>query len=298
MATKEYLDEERIKLWAAVESLQQELSYIKEDFSKRTPEFEAEAKQSSRKASEYRNKTSAAKDTADQALASILSIKESMEALHAQFDEKNTEIQASSIILIEAKKKIEEFYLKTAEFDTLLAKKSQYDGQVKEISDLHDKSEDVVSKLNVLYNSVSKKKKEVDDLYIEVFGYDEPDTTGKNKHIDGLKDELKASFTNLESCIEESILEIEKLKESTDHKYKSFLKEQSENLTSTTESWHSEYSTLASKIKGLLPDALTAGLSSAFEEKRKSEIESGDKLSSLFNYSILGLIAEIGRAHV
>jgi gas vesicle protein len=291
MATKEYLDEERIKLWAAVESLQQELSYIKEDFSKRTPEFEAEVKQSSRKASEYRNKTLVSKDTADQALSSILSTKESIETLYFQFEEKNTEIKTSSTILKEAKEKIEEFYLKTDEFDTLLAKKSKYEVQVNEISNFHEKSEDVASKLNVLYNSVSKKKKEVDDLHIEIFGYDEPDPTGINKHIDGLKDELKTSLNNLENLIEESSSEIEILKESSDQKYKIFLKEQSEKLAATIAIWHNEYSTLSSKIKNLLPDALTAGLSSAFEEKRKSEIQSGEKLSRLFNYSILGLIA-------
>lgn len=63
-----------------------------------------------------------------------------------------------------------------------------------------------------------------------------------------------------------------------------------ESFDALVESWKSEFRLSSDKIKSLLPDALTAGLSHAYSEKRSSEIAEGVKLSKVFNYAILGMV--------
>lgn len=57
----EYLEEERVKLWNKVLELEK-------DIAKKTSDFEKEAKQSSKKASEYRNRSDEARDLAQKML--------------------------------------------------------------------------------------------------------------------------------------------------------------------------------------------------------------------------------------
>ena len=68
------------------------------------------------------------------------------------------------------------------------------------------------------------------------------------------------------------------------------MEKEKEDFNKLSLSWQNEYDTLSKKIKTLLPDALTAGLSYAFSEKRAEEIKEGEKLSKLFNFSIMGLV--------
>lgn len=292
MATKEYLDEERIKLWAEVNSLKQTIAEMREDLDNRTPELESKAKQSSRKASEYRNRSQESKEAADQALASILSTKDDIDTLYSEFESKQDNAINISTYIFEAKNKVDELLERGRELDDLLSNLPAYETQTSQISEFFVKSEETSSKLNVLYNATSKKKKDVDDLHLEIFGYDETnETTGAVSHINGLKDDLRVSFDELDKSVETAKSEIEDLKHETEQGNIQFLQEKSEEIASKIKSWNEEHSAVSTKIRNLLPDALTAGLSHAFEEKRKSEILASEKFNKAFNYSIYGLIA-------
>lgn len=67
MATIEYLESERQKIWEKITELQ-------ELIEKKTTEYEAEAKQASRKCSEFRNKCESTKDEANSLLVEVKSI--------------------------------------------------------------------------------------------------------------------------------------------------------------------------------------------------------------------------------
>lgn len=54
--------------------------------------------------------------------------------------------------------------------------------------------------------------------------------------------------------------------------------------------WENKFITLEKKTESLLPNALTAGLSSAYSLKKKDEIIESTKLTSRFTYGIVGLI--------
>ncbi len=57
------------------------------------------------------------------------------------------------------------------------------------------------------------------------------------------------------------------------------------------DNWKADYSATAAKIESLLPNALTAGLSSAFSNKKDSEIKESLRYSQTFSKAILGLVA-------
>ena len=71
-------------------------------------------------------------------------------------------------------------------------------------------------------------------------------------------------------------------------------KEKQEEYGAISDKWEQEFSSLKLKIESLLPGALSAGLSQAYEEKKKSEIEEIAKSSKIFYRAIGGLIAISG----
>ncbi|MGE6811803.1 hypothetical protein [Pseudoalteromonas nigrifaciens] len=291
MISKDFLDEERKKLWKEVVSLKDEIASLREDVNKATPDYEAEAKQSSKKASEYRNRSMEAKESADSALASTLSVKQSIEDFHSDLSTKKEEVQSALTVCGEATENVEEFYKKIVKLDDLLLKYDEYSSQVEEIKSYHDKGEETSTKINLLYSTISKKKKEVDEVYVNIFGYEEEDEeTGEVKPVAGLKEDLEKAYSDLSSSIEQAHVALNTLEETTSEKNDKFLIAQEEKVVEKIGKWESEHAATSKKVKDLLPDALTAGLSHAFSEKRTSEIESGEKLNKVFNWSIFGLV--------
>ena len=291
MASKDYLDEERKKLWKEVLSIKDEIALIREDVNKRTPEYEAEAKQSSKKSSEYRNRSLESKEAAEEALSSVLSVKASIDGLYTELAATKEEARSTSKVLDEAKEKVDALYAGSLELDSLLAKYDEYVAKIREIDSYHESSEETSSKINLLYTTIAKKKKEVDELYVSIFGYEEEDEeTGEFKVVDGLKGELDRAYSGLDGNILKAQSQLDALTESTSNENDLFLEAQKKQLMEKLDKWDAEHAGMTKKVKDLLPDALTAGLSSAFSEKRKAEIKAGEKLSRVFNWSIFCLV--------
>tara|TARA_B110000211_G_scaffold31269_1_gene31730 strand:- start:2648 stop:4048 length:1401 start_codon:yes stop_codon:yes gene_type:complete len=291
MISNDFLDEEREKLWKEVLSLKDDVALLRVDLDKGTSDYEAEAKQSSRKSSEYRNRSQAAKEAAESALESIHLNQKYIDALHRKFRGHSDHIDNVLIQCNEATNKFDNFYTKIKDLETLLSKYDDYVSQINDINSYHDQSEETNSKINVLYSAISNHKKEVDEIYLSIFGFEENDEeTGEARFISGKKQELEKAYSALSSGINEAESNIESLKESTSQSNEEFLNEQAEKVGEQIEKWDTEHASTTKKIKDLLPDALTTGLSHAFSEKRKSEINSGEKLSRVFGFSILGLV--------
>ena len=70
---------------------------------------------------------------------------------------------------------------------------------------------------------LNKRKREVDDLYREIFGYTETsDTDGNITKIEGLKDELESSYSKLSENLVEALEQVEKLHNEYLAKYSEF----------------------------------------------------------------------------
>ena len=102
------------------------------------------------------------------------------------------------------------------------------------------------------------------DLYDEIYGYEYDDEdTGKLVQEEGLKQKLENSYKQLQQESEKLSgtinTTIEQITQDTNGYIKTYIDEQ-----------EAKYNNIYQKIQNLLPSALTAGLASAYGEKRKN----------------------------
>lgn len=121
------------------------------------------------------------------------------------------------------------------------------------------------------YKAVLTNHKNIGATAVETLGKTIKKEDGTTERIKGLKDQLQESFQELEGAIstlsEENESHHEKFKARVDES----LKNQTEKNEQIIVNWENSHKELTKKIKDLLPDALTAGLSSAYEKKRTEE---------------------------
>ncbi|MEQ7799764.1 hypothetical protein ABDJ41_08105 [Pedobacter sp. ASV1-7] len=280
----EYLEDERKKLWNRISELENKTKLLDKDIQRKTSDFEKDAAQSSRKASEYKNKI-------DEKLAEAIKLvstindkvsKVDTEAIHIEnkkleIDEIITRADQTEDELISSAKKLEQRVL---QFDQFLLKYPDLEAEIVDIDANLSKIEDNVSKSTVTINALNKRKQEIDAFYREIFGYNDTDaTTGEVTKIEGTKDELDKVYQELS---EQGLLIKENVEEIDNNYKKKFIDFEKEHKD--------KYSSITSEIEALLPNALTAGLSAAFSKKKEDEENSAKKLQTRFSLGIYLLI--------
>ncbi len=282
----EYLESEREKLW-------ERLILAEEAIEKKTSDFEKDAKQASKKAAEYRNRTEERSIEALSLLGSItdtlnnvnsieeeaLAIKTKIETKLKQSDDTSDQIVVRSNELLE----------KLDYLNTFLEEHPHIDEDVQEIASVMESLQVDASKAASTYKGILSKKSEIDELHREIIGYEDKDETGNRVAIEGLKDKLSDTYNSLSDKsdkIEADILELE-TKSKTD--YQNFLDSSNRELDRFRDDATEEYNGIIDKIKSLLPDAMTAGLSSAFIKKKKEEEDLFREYKVKFNRGIIAL---------
>lgn len=162
------------------------------------------------------------------------------------------------------------------------SEKSQnnFENSEKILADLQGKvkeSEVFLNRITMLHKKAVEERDKVEEVSDEILGYDyEDETSGETRHEDGLRDKLQNAFKELEKKYEAIRGELDDLKKRQEDAYDAFLA-----------SRQAEAKELKERIESLLPNALTAGLSSAYAEKREGE-ELEKWWSSLWFAIILG----------
>jgi uncharacterized membrane-anchored protein YhcB (DUF1043 family) len=152
---------------------------------------------------------------------------------------------------------------------------------VENLKNLIANSTETNTKITQILKNAVTRKSELDELYHEIIGYEEEDEeTGETTQIEGKKDELEKAYSDLSERLN------------------NFKKQLAEHQTSSIKSydnlkidWEKKFVELETEIQELLPNALTAGLSSAYEIKKKNEENDLKKREMNFRLSIFGLIA-------
>jgi len=284
MTSIDYLEDERQKLWS-------EITQLKKDVKKKTSDYEKEAKQASKMCSEYRNKSQIAKDEAEKALSTS---KEVLSIINNKFNDL-TELRNNIIAIgeeaVENKGRIDTLLQQVETIEQLIEKHEELEASLNSLTETFESSEEISNKINAVHTNILKRKNEIDEAYYEVFGYtDEDEETGEESRVEGLKDKLESSYDEIEKEFELTKEDIAASKKQTAIDYKSFVTQTQEKVTATLASWEQQYSALNLKIEGLLPQALTKGLSSAYSEKKKDEEESGKNHLLQFTTAIKGLV--------
>lgn len=302
----EYLDDERKKLWADVTAQRDELDrlnlkfgeavkkfeILEQEVEKKTSDYEKEAKAASAQTTRYKNKaadSAKAAETSETAISSLaeraLAIEEHLIRIQdffnsaliqqQQFEVAATRLEAAQAEVNsrveEVNATLEEAEITTEAANTIAAK----------IEELKVSTESTASKISTAHTQAVKRSKEITDLHDTVFGYATDDeTTGETVEVIGLKSELEGTYETLKKNLGEFGKELTGFKNQKVEQFNDFSKEKSK-----------EFDSLKDQIKSLMPDAMTAGLSHAYETKRKSEEEEGKKAGITYWRSIALLLS-------
>ena len=97
--------------------------------------------------------------------------------------------------------------------------------------------------------------------------------------MEGLKEQLDASYKELGIGLKNANGELEEMKELA-----------AKNADDIANEWNEKHQELNDEIKALLPKALTAGLSYAYADKKNEEIIDQHRLQKIFNFAIACMV--------
>jgi uncharacterized protein YoxC len=283
MAKKE--EEKELKsLWNKVNELEVLIS-------KNITQDQQEAASASRKASEYRNKTEQSKNTANEYLEEIEAIKSKFKVYEKQTDERLTnlislceDVQGRHETINDELQEIEELKQslveKVSALDAYFIENQDIEGEIDKLTELNLKAIEEAAKINQVLKNIVGRKSEIDELYFEILGYDETNEDDESKtHVDGLKDELEAAYEKLTESIDKTKKDLRVYEDNS-----------AKNFDIIKINWEKRYKELEKEIQDLLPNALTAGLSAAYSEKKDLEVIDLKKLERSFRKAIGGLV--------
>jgi hypothetical protein len=158
--------------------------------------------------------------------------------------------------------------------------------QVEAIKKLLETSSTAGKNIDSLFAHSMNKKSEIDELHEQILGSDIKGVDGKVERVDGLVDVLSRSYVAIEAQIAaleavadgtvKEVLEQHETSVNSD-------KKRFEELVSTSEQ---RYNAINDEILGLMPGAMAAGLSAAYEKKKDDEVESLGKHEDSFKVAI------------
>jgi hypothetical protein len=200
--------------------------------------------------------------------------------LIADVTQKKDELDKAALLLEKQAAKVTAYLKESEELPECLAETKELLAEIKKNSD----------NVQLLLNNAVKKKTEIDSIHKAIHGEDISSSDGKITHVPGIRDELDSSYTELTANIErlaaradESLAEIR-----TQYEKLSQVKiEEFETLLTTSTG---RFEAVDKELKGLLPGAMAAGLSAAYEEKKNDEIMALTGFNITFRNAITGLV--------
>lgn len=252
------LENENKKLWERIIKLEQQNTAIQKEItlsataqnSKKVAEFRNKSEERLKDATLFVSQIEVKLDATKQLYETILSNNNSVVSLKTEIENLHSDYHELYKELAEKIDNLSNFMEEYPELDETLSKTNQF------ISDI----EGNLNKSKTTLNSINNRKKEIEEFYEEIFGYTDADENGEETFVDGKKDLLEELYSDLKNDIANSQENISKINEDYKTKYSAF------------ESEHkAKYEKILKEIKGLLPNALTAGLSSAFSKKKTDE---------------------------
>jgi hypothetical protein len=286
----EYLEEERKKLWDRVTALEKTSKDLQKDLQKKASDSEREAAQSSKKAAEFKNKAEQRSEEASNLIvgmnAELAAATRSKEAVQRTLEGVNTEKAAIEEIKVRLEQSEAEYKEKLADLDSWIEKIDEFlekypelDDQTEKVDGYITEIEENLEKSGVSLTTLNKRKKEVDDLHREIFGYTQKNEDGTSTVIEGKRHELESSYTNLSNEISGALEKVDQINNEYSQSYIQFEQDHK-----------NKYDSITTEIENLLPKALTAGLSAAFSSKKEEEVKSSIVLQKRFTWGIYYLL--------
>ncbi|WP_396600857.1 hypothetical protein [Algibacter sp. R77976] len=282
----ESLEHEKGMLWERLVELEKKVEIKPSDYEK-------EAKQASRKAAEYRNKTEERFNKANELFRSIEGLKndvlEESKVISSSKDEIVELLESSNISSIEINDKSSLLVDKCNRLDEIFEQYPDLNTNIDELSTQLNSIDESSDKANSTYKGILSKKTEIDSLHREIVGYTDEDEDGEEVEIDGLKAELEKTYEKLQNSSVNLEIKISKIETESSAKVDSFIDNNKDQLKKIVKSSITEYESINKRIEELLPNAMTAGLSSAFIKKKEEEEELFIEYKAKFSKGIRNL---------
>ena len=291
-----YLNEERERIWFRVTELEKQMK-------ERPSDLEKEAKQASKETSRYRNKAKETQEEAEGLLQSIKVIKDDLEntqslletnkvALESQISIAENSAETLSNLETATNAKVSIIEAKMEKMEAIFNAHPNLDDEVEALDETITKVTESQSKVTAILRTAAARKAEIDELYYEIAGSEETDEdTGETIVTEGLRTDLENQYEKLEEDLKAKTEELSKLRDDTHSDFKAFHDEKEKESEKYLEGWRIKYGGYEKTINDLLPQALTAGLSGAFLDKKDAEQKSFDGLRTQFIWGIVGLVA-------
>jgi len=297
----EYLNDERIKLWEDIRATQKKLSSLEDLITKEMSEVERDARGASQIASKFKNRAVESAKIADEQVKSIETVvpiikeegkqirdlllsskgcKDEIAELHRIVKESESEVRESVAVHHE---RINTLVKKEEEIQNFLETITQ---QCEEIESVHETSLSWSTKIEAFHSKANELSRAISEVNDQVFGYTDP----SGRHVLGMKEKLEEGFDTLKAGFN-------RVRSDFDKKFKecsATIEENNQNAITQFKEFaiakQKEVDVIKEKIKILLPDAMTAGLSAAYAKKRVDEEAERKNAMDVFNKSIIGLV--------
>lgn len=280
----EYLNEERKKLWAELRNTQSKLEVFVSTLSGDTDAIQTSIRSLGLKAAKAYNRIVERDSQLDDLSGNMASRLDLVKQAEKEATILNSSLAATNEKVADALSKIDDGLSNFDNSMGMLVKQSESVKECLENAEQYvKKAEEVKSELQSQVEDISdnheqcvKDYEDISKFHSLLFGYEKDD----GEIVEGRKQKLENVYAELEQKIDRTKTDAEV-----------FEKDYKRQCTDFLEKAKVEAEAIANKIKGLLPDALTAGLSSAYNENRKLEETEQKNQLSLFKWCIGGMMA-------
>lgn len=251
---------------------------LSQEIVKPANESQKEADAARRKVTEFKNKASSNLELSNKAFKKIEGLSVEVEVLTDKLRKKESESEASKLeveqlhsslqkYVMEAESQSDKIKMQYQDLKELPDRFPDLDYDLEKIQNFVNEADDNASKIKNQLSQVLNVRKEFSESYDEYFGYktDSGESEeGKLAKLDSVHNNLETEFDNLK----EQLKVYQKQKEQNyDDCYSSL----TEKLDEFIENKKAQLNDIGNQLKSLMPDALTKGLSYAYQEKKVSE---------------------------
>lgn len=268
------------------------------------PNSVKDAAQASKKTSEFRNRALDAKTQAEESNQDIQLIYNNLTTLYEDIEEKsellsNLHVRSNEQFnaILNNENEVTELFENSStlieKMKVLAEEKDELEESISAITDYHSQSGTDVTRIKSLLTQAIDKKKEIDSVYEDVFGYDtigeDEDGGEKTIHIDGLVEQLNKSYKDIKAQVNQLLNDLQEKQETLNLRLIEIENDSKDSFNNYIDSCKSTYDEALKEIRSLIPQALTAGLASAYDEKVIKESKEQTNHERTFRISIMGM---------
>ena len=301
---KRLIKEEKDHLWKRVNELGSELEKAQSSLStleKTAPEHFSKTVGNQRKTAEIKNKATTQFEAIQEIVKNVEEGKELVEELkksissaHETSINQQNEISQALATAESQNSELAETKLESEStiqgLKDLIEEKNLLSQRIETVTEQVESSEKLTKTLKTLLTNATSERKEIRQIYDDVFGHSYEDEFGEVQQVEGLKEQLESSYQKIKDDLSILSNELSKTIDTQSTKLEELVDIFNEKTDEAVASANDKYQGIVYKIDALLPTALTAGLSGAYVEKIKVEKIQLEKHEKSFFIAIVGLI--------